>query len=94
MHLMTKARRGLNVGSRCYGYDNVEIKESDRRVRVEEYRMNAEQAAIILEIFRRYAAGEGLRTIARDLNACSVQGRSASVWSRGHSAGLCSIGKR
>ena len=30
-HLMTKARRGLNVGGRVYGYDNVEIMEGDRR---------------------------------------------------------------
>jgi DNA invertase Pin-like site-specific DNA recombinase len=57
-HLLTKARRGLNVGGRVYGYDNVEIKVGDRRIRVE-YRINEEQAAIVREIFRRYAAGEG-----------------------------------
>lgn len=70
-HLLTKARRGLNVGGRCYGYDNIEIKDGDRRVRVE-YRINANEAVIIVEIFRRYAAGEGLRTIAKDLNARHV----------------------
>ncbi|HSO00062.1 MAG TPA: recombinase family protein [Candidatus Nanopelagicales bacterium] len=38
-HLMTKARRGLNVGGQVFGYENVEIKEGDRRVRVE-YRIH------------------------------------------------------
>jgi DNA invertase Pin-like site-specific DNA recombinase len=70
-HLLTKARRGLNVGGRVYGYDNVEVNEGDRRVRVE-YRINEAQAAIIREIFTRYAAGEGLRGIAKDLNLRGV----------------------
>lgn len=70
-HLMTKARRGLNVGGRVYGYDNVEVKSGDLRVRVE-YKINPEQAAIIVEIFQRYAAGEGLRTIVKDFNARRV----------------------
>src|SRR5215813_1672278 len=55
-HLMTKARRGLTVGGCVYAYSNVEIKDGDRRVRVE-YRINAQEAAIILEIYRRYADG-------------------------------------
>ncbi|WP_437617007.1 recombinase family protein [Sorangium sp. So ce834] len=71
-HLPTKARRGLNVGGRVYGYDNIEIEDGDRRVRVE-YKINEEQAKIVREIFRRYAAGEGLRTIAKDLNARGVE---------------------
>jgi hypothetical protein len=70
-HLLTKARKGLNVGGRVYGYDNVEVKSGDQRVRVE-YRVNEQQAEIIREIFRRYAAGDGLRTIVKDLNARAV----------------------
>jgi site-specific DNA recombinase len=70
-HLLTKARRGLNVGGRVYGYDNVEIKDGDRRVRVE-YRINPDQAAIVLHIFERYVAGDGLRTLAKDLNRRGV----------------------
>ena len=66
-HLMTKARRGLNVGGRVYGYDNVEIMEGERRVRVE-YRVNPEQAAIVREIFERYARGDGLKAIVKELN--------------------------
>jgi site-specific DNA recombinase len=34
-HLLVKARRGLNVGGRVFGYDNVEVKDGERRVRVE-----------------------------------------------------------
>ena len=71
-HLMTKARKGLNVGGRVYGYDNVEVKDGDRRVRVE-YRVNEAEAAIGREIFERYAGGEGLRTLAKDLNARHVR---------------------
>lgn len=70
-HLMTKARRGLVVGGRVYGYDNVEVKEGDRRVRVE-YKVNEAEAEIVREIFSRYASGEGLRTIAKDLNVRRV----------------------
>jgi len=70
-HLLTKARRGLVVGGRCYGYDQVEIKEGDRRLRVE-YVLNETQAAIVREIFKRYAAGEGLRAIAKALNVRGV----------------------
>jgi site-specific DNA recombinase len=86
-HLQTKARRGLNVGGRVYGYDNVEIKEGDRRVRVE-YRINLQQAEIVREIFRRYAAGEGVKTIVRDLNARGVPSsragkRGTGSWSPG-----------
>jgi site-specific DNA recombinase len=86
-HLQTKARRGLNVGGRVFGYDNVEIKDGERRVRVE-YRINPEQAEIVREIFRRYAAGEGVKTIVRDLNARGILApragsRGTGSWSPG-----------
>ena len=69
--LMTKARSGQNAGGRCYGYDNVEVRSGDRRAHVE-YRVNAEQAEIVREIFRRFVAGDGLRTIGKDLNERGV----------------------
>jgi DNA invertase Pin-like site-specific DNA recombinase len=28
-HLLTKARRGLNAGGKCYGYDNVEVMNGE-----------------------------------------------------------------
>jgi DNA invertase Pin-like site-specific DNA recombinase len=70
-HLLLKAQRGLNVGGRVYGYDNLEIKEGGRRLRVE-YRINEVQAEIIREVFRRYAAGDGVRALAKELNARGV----------------------
>ncbi len=84
-HLLTKARRGLVVGGRVFGYSNVEIKEADRRVRVE-YRINEVEAKIVREIFRRYADGDGLRTIAQDLQRRGIPApkagrRGTGVWS-------------
>lgn len=90
-HLLTKARRGLNVGGRVYGYDNVEVKDGDRRLRVE-YRVNDEQAQVIREIFAMYGEGRGLRAIVKELNERGVSspraGRrgtgswsTAAVWS-------------
>jgi site-specific DNA recombinase len=70
-HLEVKARQGVNVGGRVYGYDNVEIRDGERRLRVE-YRINDAQAAVIREVFTRYVAGDGVRAIARSLNARGV----------------------
>ncbi|HRI70877.1 MAG TPA: recombinase family protein, partial [Polyangium sp.] len=86
-HLETKARRGFVVGGRVYGYENVEVKNGDRRVHVE-YKINDEQAAIVREIFEHYADGRGLRTIVKDLNARRVAPpragkRGTGSWSPG-----------
>lgn len=81
-HLQTKARRGLAVGGKVYGYDNIEIKEGDRRVRVE-YKINPDQARIVQEIFRRYAAGESLKAIAKDLNLRGIPSPRGRGWSYG-----------
>ena len=70
-HLLTKARRGLNVGGRAFGYDNVERKDQDRRVHVE-YVINQEQAEVVQFIFEEYAKGSGLRAIVKELNRRSI----------------------
>jgi site-specific DNA recombinase len=80
-HLENKARRGLVVGGKIYGYDNVGVFEGDRRVRVE-YKVNPEQAAIIKEVFTRYAAGESLKAIAKDLNARGVPSPRGKGWAQ------------
>src|SRR5687768_2146329 len=56
---MTKARHGCNAGGRCYGYDNFEVREGERRVRAE-YAINPEQANLVREI-ELYAAGVGTK---------------------------------
>jgi site-specific DNA recombinase len=48
-----------------------EVKEGDRRIRVE-YRINEAEAKIVREIFERYADGDGLRIIAKDLQKRGV----------------------
>ena len=65
-HLHRKARKGYVTGGTVYGYDNVRV---DQHV---EHRVNEEEAAVIREIFARYRDGDGLRTIAKDLNARRV----------------------
>ncbi len=70
-HLETKARRGLNTGGRCYGYDNVPIEEGGRRVHVD-YKINEAEAAIVREVFEARAAGDGYRPIAKRLNSRRV----------------------
>ena len=59
--LMVKARKGLNVGGRVFGYDNVEVREGERRH--VEYRINEEQAEVVRDIFGRFAGGKGVRGI-------------------------------
>lgn len=84
-HLRHKAARGLVVGGKVYGYDNIEHRDGERRTHVE-YKINAREAAIVREVFERFAAGEGLRTIVHALNARGIapprqgSGASAGVW--------------
>jgi len=66
-HLLTKARRGFVVGGAVYGYENVEVKNGEHRTHVE-YKINEKEAAIVREIFERFAAGDGLRMLAKDFN--------------------------
>jgi site-specific DNA recombinase len=71
--LAGKAKRGAPTGGAVFGYlakneplDPNNPKGDKRRV------VNPAEAAIIIEIFERYAAGVGPDTIARDLNARKV----------------------
>lgn len=86
-HLEFKAKLGANVGGRCYGYDNIGVVVEGRRVRVD-YKVNEEQAEIVREIFCRYAKGEGLKTIAKDLNRRGIASpragkRGTGSWAQG-----------
>ena len=78
--LERKALRGQNAGGRVYGYRNVWIMEDDERrvatpgarkpeavVRTE-YEIEAHEADVLRGIFCAYAAGHGMRSIARALN--------------------------
>lgn len=72
--LHRKALMGHVTGGRVYGYDNIEIQSSvldaygrPKRDHVER-RINEEQAAVVRQIFRLCAEGEGMVSIARLLN--------------------------
>jgi site-specific DNA recombinase len=67
-----KARQGYVTGGRCFGYDNVEVLGPDGRRAHVERRINDAEAAIVREIFTRCAAGEGVKAIAKTLNARGV----------------------
>jgi site-specific DNA recombinase len=86
-HLETKARRGFVVGGRVYGYENVEVKNGEHRTHVE-YRINEKEAAIVREIFERFASGDGLRMLAKDFNQRGIAPpragkRGTGSWSPG-----------
>jgi site-specific DNA recombinase len=71
--------KGLQPGGRCYGYRNVPIEDPSRQgkygrpaisgVRLE---IHEEEAIVIVRIFRMYADGMSLATIAKCLNAEGV----------------------
>ena len=84
-HLAIKARRGLNVGGRVYGYDNVPVMDGERRKEVA-YAINEKQAEIVRLIFGMYAQGNGYKIIAKHLNARGVPSpragkRGTGTWS-------------
>lgn len=66
-----RARAKKATGGRAYGYDTV---DGDLVIR-------EDRAAIVREIFARFADGDSLRTIAADLNARGVPS-AASTWNR------------
>jgi len=63
--MKAKAKSGLSVGGRCFGYSRVELPNKAGVDRV----INEPQAAIVRDIFQMYAAGQSPKQIARVLNA-------------------------
>jgi DNA invertase Pin-like site-specific DNA recombinase len=66
--MLRKAKAGHVTGGRVFGYDNLEIVDSQGRRQHVERRINVDEAAIVARIFERCVAGAGLRTIAKELN--------------------------
>lgn len=71
--LRERHREGHCAGGRVYGYSIAPDGDYKRRV------VDVEQAAVVLEIFTRYANGESAKTIARSLNERRVPSPGA-VW--------------
>jgi site-specific DNA recombinase len=65
--LRRKVEQGYVAGGKVFGYDN-------RRIGVGQVKREIcdSEAAIVREIYQRFAAGEGLRTIAGALNRAGV----------------------
>ena len=63
------AKAGRVTGGLVFGYDNVTVLGADGKPSHVERRINEAQAAIVREIFDRYASGWGYAHIAKDLNA-------------------------
>lgn len=73
--LRERHKDGHSAGGRVYGYRSVEDGDYKRRV------IESEQAEVVREIFERYAAGEGAKRIARDLNERGIPS-PGSYWKR------------
>jgi hypothetical protein len=79
------ALQGLHTGGRVFGYRHVPIESSTKRdsfgrpaidgVRLQ---VDPNQAATILRIFQRYAAGHSMKRIAIDLNGDGVEWLAAA----------------
>jgi site-specific DNA recombinase len=87
--LADKTRRGLrgrveagkSGGGNAYGYDVVRRQDATGEPERGDRRINLEEAAIVREIFTRYADGEAPRRIAFDLNARRVAAPRGGAWS-------------
>lgn len=69
--LRVKAARGLNVGGRCFGYENRRVFEGEKHVATE-YVIDAQQAEVVRLIFALFIKGLGNRAIAKELNAREI----------------------
>ncbi len=79
---------GLSGGGRAFGFDTVAKVGANGEPVAGVRKINAAEAETVREIFRRFAAGEGPRAIARALNDRNVPGPSGRPWGdttiRGH----------
>src|SRR5690606_14297902 len=75
-----RVEQGRIPGGRCYGYDIVKELDSRGELIRGQRKINEEQAAIVLRIFREYAAGKGTKAIARDLNLERIPGPTGGQW--------------
>lgn len=72
--LMGQALKGYSTGGLAYGYKPVAGADGNTRV------IDPDQAAVVHEIFRRYAAGEGIPAICGDLNRRAVPPPRGTSW--------------
>src|SRR5579875_3163948 len=73
-----RARAGRIPGGLAYGYEVVTPAPSAQEAG--ERRIRPDQAAVVVRIFRDFAAGKSPRRIAHELNAEGVPGPDGRVW--------------
>jgi DNA invertase Pin-like site-specific DNA recombinase len=66
--LRRKAAAGYVAGGRCFGYENVTIEGAKGERSHVKRRINEAEAAIVRQIYELYAGGQGLVSIAKQLN--------------------------
>jgi site-specific DNA recombinase len=66
--------RGAHIGGRAFGYRST-LTDAGPILRIDE-----KEAEIVREIFRRYADGDGLRTIVFDLNERNITTARSGSW--------------
>jgi site-specific DNA recombinase len=79
---LRRARAGQVAGSKIFGYDNVAVLGADGKKSHVERRVNAEQAALVRQVFELYAGGLGSVKIARRLNAEGAIAPRPRGWSQ------------
>lgn len=65
-----------------YGFSVKEVRDPEASRNRKIYAINEEEAAIVKEIFKRFANGEGYGSIVRWLNESGHKTRSGKTWSR------------
>ena len=79
--LTGQIERGYHAGGLSYGYRSVVAGVNARGEPIgHRLEIDQAQAAIVREIFARYAAGESCQRIAADLNARGVRGPRGGTW--------------
>lgn len=66
--MLRKAKAGHVTGGRVFGYENVDVVDAAGQRSHVERRILEPEADVVREIFNRYVAGAGVRTIAHALN--------------------------
>ncbi len=74
--LRSVARDGRSTGGRCYAYRIAPTDDGGRGGRA----IQADQAAVVVRIFGRYAAGVSPKQIALDLNAEGIAAPRGGAW--------------
>ncbi len=83
--LSGRVAAGKSAGGLGYGYRVVRRLDAAGELVTGELEIDEDQAAVVREVFRRYAAGESAKAIAHDLNRRGVptarSGQAGGAWS-------------